>query len=175
MSIYFEKLFGMSRDRVSLFCLLGAERVAGIYSGYCKKYERGVDVNASVLEGLFQRNILLGKHELRLMYQEIYGGIPDSEDYSDGLVDQAQCAVICTSYCIQYLENGSHDSVRYALGKVPEAIDILDEDVDRDTELEVAWCNELLDVLIGTDLSDAEKVNEIRKKNLQHAVPALGV
>ncbi|WP_409269997.1 hypothetical protein [Pseudomonas sp. KCJK9044] len=175
MKMNFEKLFGVSREKISLFCLLGAERVAGIYAEYCKKYALSVDFNSSALAELFQRYVLLDKHELKLLYQEVYSGIPDTEDYSDELVDQAQCAVICTSYCVEYLENSSHESVRYAIAKVAEAIDILDEDVDRKTALEVDWCDQLLDVLIEMDLGDVQKIKDIRQKNLLHEVPVLGV
>ncbi|MDT8927046.1 hypothetical protein RBE51_30080 [Pseudomonas taiwanensis] len=149
--------------------------MAGIYAEYCKKYALSVDVNSSALAELFRRHVLLDKHELKLLYQEVYSGIPDTEDYSDELVDQARCAVICTSYCVEYLENSSHESVRYAIAKVAEAIDILDEDVDRKTALEVDWCDQLLDVLIERDLGDVQKIKDIRQKNLLHEVPVLGV
>lgn len=103
MKFSYDLLFGLPDEKIALFCLLGAQRMEGIYDKFCKKYLGGVNANSDALRELFELLEGGGKSRLELIYNRVYFAIPDTEDYDDELADQAQCAIISTSYCISYL------------------------------------------------------------------------
>ncbi|AZC24887.1 hypothetical protein C4K39_3214 [Pseudomonas sessilinigenes] len=164
------RLQGMPRAQAGLFCLLAAERLVPVYRAFSEKYRSGTDVNAEVLDLLFQQVGHWHDLPLQALHQQLYLMVPDTEDYSDELADQAQCAVIGTCYCIEYLLWGEADKARWAIGKVLEAIDVLDEPVEREAPREFAWCATLLELLEQGDLGDLDFIAQLRRDNQEHCV-----
>ncbi|ERO64271.1 hypothetical protein P308_24895 [Pseudomonas piscis] len=167
------RLQGMPRAQAGLFCLLAAERLVPVYRAFSEKYRSGTDVNAEVLELLFQQVGRWHGLPLQALHQRLHEAIPDTQDFSDELADQAQCAVIGTCYCIEYLLAGEPDKARWAVGKVLEAIDVLDEPLEQEIAHELAWCSSLLELLECRELDDPRSIARLRWDNQQHCVPVV--
>lgn len=173
MKFSYDLLFGLSDEKVALFCLLGAQRMEGIYDRFCKKYLGGVNANSGALSELFKLREGGEKSRLELIYNRVYSAIPDTEDFDDELADQAQCAIIGTSYCISYLMEKDREMARFSVEKIFDAIDVLDEDVGRLVVSEISWCEELVSDLSTADLSDNAFVECLVVRNLGHSIPVV--
>jgi len=173
MKFSYDLLFGLPDEKIALFCLLGAQRMEGIYDKFCKKYLGGVNANSDALRELFELLEGGGKSRLELIYNRVYSAIPDTEDYDDELADQAQCAIISTSYCISYLVEKNREMARFAVEKIFDAIDVLGEDVGMFIAAEVSWCEELINDLSAADLSDNAFVECLIVRYLGHSIPVV--
>lgn len=173
MRFSYDLLFGLPGEKVALFCLLGAQRMEGIYDKFCKKYLSGVNVNSDALSELFKLREGGEKSQLELIYNRVYSAIPDTEDYDDELADQAQCAIISTSYCISYLVEKNREMARFAIEKIFDAVDVLGEDVGGFIASEVSWCEELVSDLSAADLNDNAFIERLILRNLGHSIPVV--
>lgn len=169
MKVEYSQLERLPQNAIFLFCLLGAERISSAYTSFARKYGLK-DVNSMVISGLYDVVEYGRVLDLAKTYQDIYDGIPDTEDYSDEVADQAQCSVICTSYCISYLSSGDFENVRSSIRKVEDAIDVADIDVERRIDVDVLWNNKLIGILRDANLHDPSFLAKIRQENLKVAV-----
>lgn len=110
---------------------------------------------------------------MELIYNRVYSAIPYTEDYDDELADQAQCAIISTSYCISYLVEKNREMARFAVEKIFDAIDVLGGGVGMFIAAEVSWCEGLINDLSAADLSDNAFVECLVVRNLGHSIPVV--
>ncbi|MFF7106235.1 hypothetical protein [Pseudomonas sichuanensis] len=169
MKVEYAQLTKLPQNAISLFCLLGAERISLPYTAFATKYGLK-DVNAVVVSELYEVISRGRVIDLTRIYQAIYDGIPDTEDYSDELADQAQCSAICTSYCVSYFLTGDFESVQNSLSKVEDAIDVADVDVEQRIDADVLWSNKLISILQSSDFHNGSFIAQIRQENLKAAV-----
>ncbi len=159
------------------FCALAAERLNLIFGKFSKKYKFPESEYKNLIDFCFEAslgqadNVMAGK-----LLESFETLIPDTEDYSDVLVDQAQCAFICTYYCLSHINNPNQEIADYALQKLSEAIDIFSYE-SGDSEAvaleEKKWNEELLEYFrIHAPLS-AGDLSALRNLNQNHLIPVV--
>ncbi|WP_146036429.1 MULTISPECIES: hypothetical protein [Pseudomonas] len=102
--------------------------------------------------------------------------IPDTEDYSNVLVDQVQHTFICTYYCLSHIKNPEQKIAEHALQKVSEAIDILGYE-SGDSEAvaleKKKWNEELLEYSRKHTPLSAGNLSALRNLNQSHLIPVV--
>lgn len=168
------QLKSMPPTFVGVFCLLAAERLLGIYEAFAKRYSVSFEDFRSVVKGAYEVVFDLNKNTLDGLKAELRKLIPDTDDYSDVLADQAQCAAICLMYALEYISNNDSLMVGYVLQKIDESIDIIGYEGGNEGDIshsEEAWRCELLKKLGETSELDMQRIDSLRKLNLGHAIP----
>lgn len=160
---------------LALFCLLNIERMKPIFDAFEEKYEIQPCLGDFIDQAYLR---LLGNSQINLenLKAELEKLIPDSESYSDVLVDQAQCVAIGTYYALEYLENFDPESFKYSLQKLDEVLDIYGfEDGDfKAAELkERKWRGFLSKALSEKTSFDKETIDSLRQENQIHSLPVV--
>ncbi|MGE8452131.1 MAG: hypothetical protein ACN6OP_16205 [Pseudomonadales bacterium] len=159
------------------FCALAAERLNLIFGKFSKKYKSPESDYKKLIEFCFEASLGQADKVMAGRLLETFEAlIPDTEDYSDVLVDQAQCAFICTYYCLSHIKNPEQKIADYALQKVSEAIDILGYE-SGDSEAvaleEKKWNEELLEYFRKHAPLSAGDLSALRNLNQSHLIPVV--
>jgi uncharacterized protein YjaG (DUF416 family) len=118
------RLEKLSKTLVSVFCLLGAERLFGIYKAFANKFSVSHTTYLGIIENAYELIFKPDEKQLKALREKLEKFIPDSEEYVDVLADQAQCSGLCLMYALAYLESGDVSMALYSVQKISEAIDI---------------------------------------------------
>lgn len=157
------------------FCLMAAERLQPIYQRFAGAFALPQEPLPALLEQLFQ-HLAAGRPVTQAAFSaRAEALIPDTEDFSDVRADQAQCAAICTAYCVDFLATGDRNWAGHALDKVLEALDIYGyEGGPADAALagELAWQLALLQRLEHPPLSP-RLLADLRAENARYVLPSV--
>jgi len=167
-----EKKFKENTEALALFCLLSVDRMLPIFNAFEEKYSIEPTLN-SLIEILYAS--LHGPTvNLKDVREKLDALIPDTEDYSDVLVDQAQCAAIGIYYAVEYLERFEVQSLEHALQKVDESIDIYGFEGGNELDAErneKNWQENLAEILIDKTILDEVTIKKLRTENQKHTIP----
>lgn len=169
-------IFSLSQPALGQFCLLAAERLLPIYEKFAEKFGLPSAELLAIHNSLFDLVISGEKIDVNLLSQRIDKLIPDTEDYSDALADQAQCSAICTSYCIDYLRSHDPEMANYAMEKVLESIDIYGYEGGETEEVvrqELDWQQKIVAIINKKESLSAEEIGQLRLSNRMHAIPSV--
>ncbi len=169
-----DKLSGKDPVLICVFCLLAVERLLGIYEAFSERFSMPIREFKDVLEKAYVLVFSSNKDELINLTHRAEGFIPDSDDYSDVVADQAQCTAICMSYALDYILENDSSLLEYVFQKVGEAIDILGyEGGDDEGALnrEEKWQAELLEKLTRLSELNRESIRELENQNKNYSIP----
>jgi hypothetical protein len=162
-------------DALGAFCLLAAERLQPIYQRFTEAFAMPQEPLPVLLEQLFQ-HLCAGTPVTQAVFSaRAEALIPDTEDFSDVRADQAQCAAICTAYCVDFLATCDRNWASHALDKVLEALDIYGYEggpADAALARELAWQLQLLQHLEHHPLSPS-LLADLRAENARYVLPSV--
>lgn len=168
------QLKSMTPIFISVFCLLAAERLLSIYEAFAKRYSLSFEGFRTVVNGAYELVFDLNKYKLEGLKNELKKFIPDTDDFSDVLADQAQCAAICLMYVLEYMSDNDSLMVGYVFQKLDESIDIVGYEGGNERDIshsEEVWKYELLKKLGEASEIDMWHIESLRKLNFEHAIP----
>lgn len=158
------------------FGALAVERLSEIVYKFSGKYLVYMPTYAAALEFCFDASLNKApKAQIERWLETVETMIPDTEDYSDVLADQAQCAFIAVYYCLCHILDAEEKSLNHCIQKVNEAMDIYGYEcgsVDT-TGSELSWQKELTIYFQSTEIATTLDLNAIRSINRQHMIPAV--
>lgn len=165
-----------SRDEISLFCLLSAERTLGAYESFAKK--NSIDQKQIFNAYKIALNVFPDQQKEKLyeLKKGIKNLIPDSEEYGDALADQAQCTVICMMYAIEFIISGDNLMAFYAIQKIDELIDIYtmeNGDNKKLSQKEKTWRRILLKEISKNKRWSDSEINRLRNLNKKYYIPSV--
>lgn len=164
----------LAPDALGLFCLLAAERLQPVYLKFATAFALDEQALPALHQQLFECLANPCAATLVILSAQVQGLIPDTEEFSDVLADQAQCAAICTSYCVDFLATGDKAQAAYALQKVEEALDIYGYEGGALADAlahEQAWQQHLLQRFEQRQGLSAHDLPALRKANAEHPLP----
>jgi hypothetical protein len=177
-----KKFIDLEKNILAVFCLLCAERMKGIFKAFCNKYSIKYQFYEKAIESGYLQVFNPNNDPIKQIKFELKGIIPDTEDYSDILADQAQCACICLIYAFEYSETGDASYAAYCVQKIFEAIEIYiyettgeDKTVENNDLImkEFKWQEDVIKKLEDHIKELSTYINQIRLNNKKYSIPNL--
>jgi hypothetical protein len=166
------RLEKLNKTLVSVFCLLCAERLFGIYKVFANKFSFSHLAYLEIIEKAYELIFKPDEKQLRALRDKLEKFIPDSEEYPDVVANQAQCSGLCLMYALDYLESGDVSIAWASFEKIEEVIDLYAYMRGGDFglfEKEVDYQIETITFLEKHNLEEVLK--EYRKRNTKSLIP----